>query len=75
MYKNGKYHLEKGSVAVYAIATVFCFLFILSGIFTSSASIRKNQLKTLIKIKEVYAQQIYQVDEIAEKIKQATETE
>lgn len=67
MPKKRKINLEKGSISVYAIATVFCFIFILSGVFTSSSSIRKNQLKTLLKIKEIYASQIDKADEIAEK--------
>lgn len=54
--KNNNY--EKGSIAVYAIATTLCFLIILGGIFTFSSGIRKNELKTLIKIKEIYAQKV-----------------
>ena len=67
MPKKIKINIEKGSISVYAIATIFCFIFILSGVFTSSSSIRKNQLKTLLKIKEIYASQIDKADEIAEK--------
>ena len=52
--KNSNY--EKGSIAVYAIATTLCFLIILGGIFAFSSGIRKNELNTLIKIKEIYAQ-------------------
>lgn len=63
--KNRLIEQEKGSVAVYAIATVLCFIFILSGILYSSNAIRKNQLKTALKLKEVYAQDIGRVDEIA----------
>lgn len=49
---------EDGSVAVYAIATVLCFVFLLGGIFYSSSAIRKNQLKTALKLKQIYAQEI-----------------
>lgn len=45
---------EKGSMAVYVIVTILSFIMILTGIYTSTASIRRNQLKTLVKIKEVY---------------------
>lgn len=69
MLKNKELDKEKGSVAIYAIATILSFVFILGGIFYNSSSIRKNQLKTLIKIKEVYAQQLDEADVIAEETK------
>lgn len=56
--KNRLVKQENGSVAVYAIATVLCFVFLLSGMFYSSTAIRKNQLKTVLKLKEIYAQEI-----------------
>lgn len=56
--KNRLVKQESGSVAVYAIATVLCFVFLLSGMFYSSTAIRKNQLKTVLKLKEIYAQEI-----------------
>ena len=37
---------EKGSVAVFAIATVFSLIFILGGVFAVSSTNRKNQLRT-----------------------------
>lgn len=46
---------EKGSIAVFAIATVFSLIFILGGVFAASSATRKNQLRTLLKIKEIYA--------------------
>ncbi len=48
-YKN-----EKGSMTIYAIATVFTFIFILGSIFYSAAGIRTMQIKTMPKIKEAY---------------------
>ena len=46
---------EKGSIAVFAIATIFSLIFILGGVFAVSSATRKNQLRTLLKIKEIYA--------------------
>ena len=48
-YKN-----EKGSMTIYAIVTVFTFIFILGSIFYSAVGIRTMQLKTMPKIKEAY---------------------
>lgn len=60
---------EKGSITVYAIVTIFTMIFILGGIFFTSSIVRKNQLRTLLKIKEIYAEQMEQADEIAENLK------
>ncbi len=48
---------EKGSISVYAIATVLGFVIILGSVFLSSSVIRKEQLRTLYKIKEIYAKE------------------
>ncbi len=58
MIKKKAQHLENGSVSVYTIAIVLSFLLILGGIFAISNAIRKDQLKSLVKIKEIYAQKI-----------------
>ena len=58
MLKRKIYNFEKGSISMYAVATVVFFVIILSAVFATSGSIRKNQLKTLVKIKEIYAQEI-----------------
>lgn len=58
MLKKRIFNFEKGSISIYVIATVFCFLIILGGIYASSSNTRKNELKTLIKIKEIYKQDI-----------------
>lgn len=61
--QKGRYiYQEKGSIAIYAIATILCFVIILSGIFSNSATVRKNQLKTLLKIKEIYSKQLQKAD-------------
>lgn len=45
---------EKGSMAVYAIVTILSFIIILTGVYTATAAVRRNQLRTMAKIKEVY---------------------
>jgi len=56
---------EKGSVAVFAIAAIFSLIFILGGVFITTSSVRKNQLRTLLKIKEIYGQGIGQTSSIS----------
>lgn len=67
--QENKFKSEKGSMAIYAIATILSFLMILVGVFFTSSVIRKNQLRTLIKIKDVYASQMQQAEEITEELK------
>jgi hypothetical protein len=52
---------EKGSMAVYATGLTLTFIIMLMAIFALTTSIRKNQLETEIKIKEVYEQEIASV--------------
>lgn len=61
---------EKGSITVYAIVTIFTMIFILGGIFFVSSVVRKNQLRTLVKIKEIYASQIEEANETVKSINQ-----
>ncbi len=49
-----KYKEEKGSMAVYVIVALLSFCLILIGIYFTTSSVRKNQIKTELKIKEVY---------------------
>lgn len=49
---------QRGSIAVYATGLTLTFIIILIAIFTLTSSIRKNQLETELKIKEVYEQNI-----------------
>ncbi len=58
-YKN-----QKGSMTAYAVITIFCFIFILTGLFLSSASIRKGQLRTIMEIVKVYKRDTQRVEEI-----------
>ena len=43
-------------MAVYATGLTLTFIIILLAIFTLTSSVRKNQLQTELKIKEVYEQ-------------------
>ena len=45
---------EKGIMAIYVTVTLVTFIIILLAIFSGAVAVRKNQIKTLIKIKEVY---------------------
>ena len=58
-YKN-----QKGSMTAYAVITIFCFIFILTGLFLSSTSIRKGQLRTIMEIVKVYKRDTQRVEEI-----------
>lgn len=49
-----KYKEEKGSMAVYVIVALLSFCLVLIGIYFTTSSVRKNQIKTELKIKEVY---------------------
>lgn len=71
MSKNRLIKQENGSIAIYAIATVLSFILILGGVFFTSSIVRKNQLRTLLKIKEIYAQDTEQVSRIEDNRKKA----
>ena len=60
-YKN-----EKGSMAIYAIVTVLTFLLVSSAILYSAVGVRKRQLQTMPKIKEVYEKYLNSKYEIYE---------
>lgn len=58
-YKN-----QKGSMTAYAIITIFCFIFILTALFLSSASIRKRQLRSIIEIAKAYQRDKSEIEKI-----------
>lgn len=64
MQKKISFKNEKGAMAVYAIAMILSFVVILSGMFTVATAIRKNQLRTMMKIKEIYAQDVNNIQTI-----------
>ena len=57
---------EKGSMAVYVSVVLLAFMIILSAIYMSATATRKEELGTIVKIKESYEadsediEQIYQ---------------
>lgn len=65
MKKNIK--KENGSMAVYVSIVLVAFLIILLGVFASSMSVRKWQLKSIVKIKESYELNNGNVEEIYQK--------
>lgn len=62
MLQKSKYNFERGSMAIYAIVTIVFFMIVITAVFTLSSSVRENQLKTLIKIKEIYSKKINESD-------------
>ena len=58
---------ERGSIAVYVSVVLLSFLIILTGIYVSSISVRKWQLKTVIGIKKSYEKDNEKVEEIYQK--------
>lgn len=63
MMKN-KIKSEKGSITVLVLATVLFFMTILSTAYMTNTTIRKKQLESTIKIKNVYASEMEQEEKI-----------
>ena len=55
---------DRGSMSVYVSIVLFTMLFILLAIFFTSSAIRKNQLSTVIGVKESYEKDNSKADEI-----------
>lgn len=49
-----KFIEEKGSMAVYVTVVLLAFMIILSAIYASAMATRKEELGTIVKIKESY---------------------
>ena len=64
MRKKIKIKDEKGSILIYSVTITLCFLSILGGLFFVNSSLRKNQVRTLTKITEVYNSQLSKAEEI-----------
>lgn len=56
MQMKKKLKEERASMAVYVAIALTSFLIILVSLYTTSVSVRKAQLSTIIKIKEAYEQ-------------------
>ena len=69
MQMKNKVKSEKGSMTVYVTVAVVTFTIILTAVFSLAVATRKNQIKTLIKIKEVYEQDNSKKEELHNKIK------
>ena len=71
---KNKLKSEKGVMTAYVTVVVVTFVIILSAIFSIAVSNRKNQISTLIKIKEVYeqgndsAEQLYEQQKLKDRI-------
>ena len=63
------YKSERGSMIVYAMATILSFLFILTALLLMAGSIRKGQIKTMPEIKRVYEKDLNNKYEIYQKRK------
>lgn len=59
---------EKGSAAVFVIATILFFLIFGTGIYMVTSTLRQSQLKSDVAVKEVYEKELQQADQIYEKI-------
>lgn len=70
MQKKNVYKNQNGIMAIYVGVCVLTFIIILAAIFTVAVSVRKNQIKTLLKVKEVYEQDNNKIDDIYEEQKQ-----
>lgn len=65
---------EKGIMAIYVTVTLVTFIIILLAIFSGAVAVRKNQIKTLMKIKEVYEKDNDKKEEISQEIKKEQKT-
>lgn len=64
MQMKNKLKSEKGVMAAYVAIAVVTFTIIITALFSMAVTTRKNQIKTLIKIKEVYEQDLSQKEQI-----------
>ena len=64
MQMKNKVKSEKGVMTMYVTVAVVTFTIILTAVFSLAVATRKNQIKTLIKIKEVYEQDNNKKEEI-----------
>ena len=58
MQMKNKLKKQKGVIAIYVAITTITFTILLSVLFSMAVSTRKNEIKTLLKIKDVYEQNI-----------------
>lgn len=70
MKKNirGKVKEERGAVTLIVFVTVLTFVVILLGAYLAVTTLQKSQLKSDIKIQEIYGRDVNRVDEIYEEL-------
>ncbi len=59
---------EKGAVTALVLFTVLIFITILGGSYFVLTSLQKSQLKSDLRIQEIYEQEVYQIDEIYQEV-------
>lgn len=57
---------ENASMTVYVVVAIFSFMIILTSVFLAASAVRKNQLQTIPKIKEVYEKDLANIEQIYE---------
>ena len=75
MQKKTSLKSQKGVISVYVTITIIVFIIILTAIYIAAVSVRKNQIKTLIKVKEVYEQDNDNIESIYKNLKPITITD
>ena len=74
MQMKNKIKSEKGIMTMYVTVAVITFTTILVALFSLAVATRKNQIKTLIKIKEIYEQDISEKSTMYQKAAKKRET-
>ena len=64
MRRKKKIKEEKGSMAVYVTIVLLAFMIILSAIYMSAIATRKEELGTIVKIKESYEENYGNIEDI-----------
>lgn len=64
-----RFKSQKGAMTIYVTVMLLTFLIILTAVFSMAAGVRKNQLKTILQIKNVYERDVNNMKTIYEKRK------
>ena len=59
---------EKGAISTLVLFTVIMFITILMGVYFSITTKQKSQIKSDMRIKEIYGQDVERVDEVYNEI-------
>lgn len=74
MQMKNKLKKQKGVIAIYVAITTITFTILLSVLFSMAVSTRKNEIKTLLKIKDVYEQDVSKKSTIYQMMAKKQET-